>query len=81
MFSELLRIRGRTEEQVKEEVELLRCENKREVQEVDWSARKVLGSRELRLPLLLVCALQGGQQFSGINAVSMMHFATKRFEF
>lgn len=34
-----------------------------------WS---VLTDPSLRLPLILVCALQGGQQFSGINAVSKL---------
>lgn len=40
-----------------------------------WSSWRVLTDSKLRLPLLLVCALQGGQQFSGINAVSVANFA------
>lgn len=34
-----------------------------------WNVRRVLKASELHLPLALVCALQAGQQFSGINAV------------
>lgn len=34
-----------------------------------WS---VLTDRTLILPVLLVCALQGGHQFSGVNAVSFV---------
>lgn len=32
---------------------------------------QVLSDRTLLLPLLLVCSMQAGQQFSGINAVSI----------
>ncbi|XP_068896897.1 solute carrier family 2, facilitated glucose transporter member 1-like isoform X3 [Tenebrio molitor] len=34
-----------------------------------WNIWRVLTDRSLLLPLLLVCSLQAGQQFSGINAV------------
>ncbi|XP_066995888.2 solute carrier family 2, facilitated glucose transporter member 5 isoform X2 [Anabrus simplex] len=34
-----------------------------------WSVSRVVKAPELRLPLALVCAMQAGQQFSGINAV------------
>ncbi|CAK1581515.1 unnamed protein product [Parnassius mnemosyne] len=34
-----------------------------------WSMARLLASRRLRLPLLLLCAAQAGQQTSGINAV------------
>ncbi|KAF5283740.1 hypothetical protein FQA39_LY17237 [Lamprigera yunnana] len=34
-----------------------------------WSLIKVITDRSLFLPLVLVCAMQGGQQLSGINAV------------
>lgn len=39
--------------------------NKQEIRTI-WS---VLKDRQLLLPVVLVCALQGGQQLSGINAV------------
>ncbi|KAK9502097.1 hypothetical protein O3M35_012692 [Rhynocoris fuscipes] len=44
-------------------------EEKEEVSADGWSVCKLLCSRPLRLNLSLVCALQAGQQFSGINAV------------
>lgn len=34
-----------------------------------WSIRQVFKEPTLRLPLILVCSLQLGQQLSGINAV------------
>ncbi|GLH08599.1 Solute carrier family 2, facilitated glucose transporter member 1 [Gryllus bimaculatus] len=34
-----------------------------------WSVTRVLKTSQLYLPLCLVCAMQAGQQFSGINAV------------
>ena len=34
-----------------------------------WSLVRVLTTPRLRLPLLLVVAMQGGQQMAGINAV------------
>uniref|UniRef100_A0A0K8SSB0 Major facilitator superfamily (MFS) profile domain-containing protein n=1 Tax=Lygus hesperus TaxID=30085 RepID=A0A0K8SSB0_LYGHE len=43
-----------------------------------WSVLRLLGSRELRLNLALVCALQAGQQLSGINAV--FFYSTSIFE-
>lgn len=36
-----------------------------------WGIIQLLKSPDLRLPLLLVCAMQMGQQTSGINAVSV----------
>lgn len=35
-----------------------------------WSLTRVLSTPRVRLPLLLVLALQAGQQLAGINAVS-----------
>jgi len=69
-FAELSRIRALPREQVKDELQALNSANKLEAQAGGWTAGKVLCSSELRLPLMLVCALQAGQQFSGINAVS-----------
>ena len=40
-----------------------------EPSEEKQNVRTVLRSPQLLLPLLLVCAMQGGQQLSGINAV------------
>ena len=37
----------------------------------EWTLMKVLSTPRLRLPLLLVLALQGGQQLAGINAVRL----------
>lgn len=43
-----------------------------------WS---VITDSKLLLPLVLVCALQGGQQLSGINAVSLSLKTFKIFDF
>lgn len=34
-----------------------------------WTIGRLLKDPKLRLPLVIVCAMQGGQQLSGINAV------------
>ncbi|XP_073969394.1 solute carrier family 2, facilitated glucose transporter member 1-like isoform X2 [Rhodnius prolixus] len=44
-------------------------EEKEEVSANGWSVLKLICSKPLRIHLALVCALQAGQQFSGINAV------------
>ncbi|KAB0794592.1 hypothetical protein PPYR_11431 [Photinus pyralis] len=43
-----------------------------------WNIAKVLCDRSLLLPVILVCAMQGGQQFSGINAV--FYYSTLIFQ-
>ncbi|BES96277.1 solute carrier family 2, facilitated glucose transporter member [Nesidiocoris tenuis] len=43
-----------------------------------WSVLRLLKDRDLRLNLALVCALQAGQQLSGINAV--FYYSTDIFE-
>ena len=35
-----------------------------------WTIKQLLKAKKLRHPLLLLCALQAGQQLSGINVVS-----------
>lgn len=41
------------------------------------SYKAVLSDPKLRLPLIIVCAYQGGQQLSGINAVSKVFIIMK----
>ncbi|XP_034242891.1 solute carrier family 2, facilitated glucose transporter member 1-like isoform X2 [Thrips palmi] len=73
---ELARIRRQPEERLSEELRAMRMASKddaqaeaKEPQQGEWTAARVLRAPELVLPLLLVCALQAGQQLSGINAV------------
>ncbi|XP_021917078.1 solute carrier family 2, facilitated glucose transporter member 3-like isoform X4 [Zootermopsis nevadensis] len=72
-IKELSRLRGAAPEKLVDELEELRAAHKAEQElaasGVSWSMRSVACAPTLRLPLLLVCALQIGQQFSGINAV------------
>lgn len=68
-IKELIRIRASKEEHLREEIEALRNEMRGEEQDKKYTSCLVLKDPQLRLPLLLVCALQSGQQFSGINAV------------
>uniref|UniRef100_A0A1B6DVG7 Major facilitator superfamily (MFS) profile domain-containing protein n=1 Tax=Clastoptera arizonana TaxID=38151 RepID=A0A1B6DVG7_9HEMI len=71
---ELARLRGLTVEEVSHELE-----QSRPITEVDtWNLSKLLRSKHLYLPLALVCSLQAGQQFSGINAVC--YYSMKIFE-
>lgn len=62
---ELARLRGCSPEEVAHELE----DHVPAVTPEMWSIGRLMKSRALRLNLALVCALQAGQQFSGINAV------------
>ncbi|XP_024084459.1 solute carrier family 2, facilitated glucose transporter member 1-like isoform X2 [Cimex lectularius] len=53
-------------------------EEKTDSEPETWSIVKLIANRPLRIKLLLVCALQGGQQFSGINAV--FYYSVRIFE-
>ncbi|KAJ9583498.1 hypothetical protein L9F63_022161, partial [Diploptera punctata] len=72
-IKELSRLRGVAPEELEEELEVLRAAHKAEQELVasgiTWNMKNIVCAPTLRLPLLLVCALQAGQQFSGINAV------------
>jgi hypothetical protein len=65
-----------------DELEDLRAAHKAEQElvasGVSWSMRSVACAPTLRLPLMLVCALQAGQQCSGINAVSVLQWCLPR---
>jgi Sugar (and other) transporter len=41
-----------------------------------FTLRQLVSSADLRRPLLIACMLQAVQQFSGINAVSVLHHYT-----
>ncbi|KAL0268396.1 UNVERIFIED_CONTAM: hypothetical protein PYX00_010357 [Menopon gallinae] len=77
-INELVRIRRCKEELLIGEIEQMRKDIATEMQQIHWTTNKVWRDSELRLPLLLVCALQAGQQFSGINAV--FYYSIKIFE-
>lgn len=70
-YSELLRLRGpNAEDLIKQEIEEMDLELNTKVQTSNfWS---VLKDPALFLPLLIVCCFHGGQQLSGINAVSFL---------
>lgn len=50
-------------------VELIAMEQEAATQADTRSIWSVLTDKALLLPLVLICALQGGQQLSGVNAV------------
>ncbi|KAI5641714.1 sugar transporter domain-containing protein [Phthorimaea operculella] len=73
-IKELSRCRGLSPSLLQEDIELLRSEAQVAETaslsgETQWTMLKVLCDKRLRLPLLLVCSMQAGQQTSGINAV------------
>lgn len=84
LASELSRLRGAAPEKLVDELEELRAAHKAEQElaasGVSWNMRSVACAPTLRLPLLLVCALQIGQQFSGINAVSVLQWCLPVYE-
>lgn len=58
------------QESLEHEIKELKLEQQSKGAETEnWSLGKVLTCHKLLLPLLLVCIMQSGQQFSGINAV------------
>ncbi|XP_044754693.1 solute carrier family 2, facilitated glucose transporter member 1-like isoform X2 [Coccinella septempunctata] len=67
----LSRIRNVSASQLEQEIQELKDEQqvKDSLRDDVWSLGRVLKDRKLLLPIMLVCALQSGQQFSGINAV------------
>ena len=80
LASELSRLRGLGPEQLVDELDDLRAAHKADQESatsgVSWSMGSVVRAPTLRLPLMLVCALQAGQQWSGINAVSEIQVLT-----
>ncbi|KAL0894233.1 hypothetical protein ABMA27_014245 [Loxostege sticticalis] len=71
---ELSRLRGVSTSVLNEDLDLLREEARASEAaslsgEQHWSMIRVLKDPRLRLPLLLTCTMQAGQQTSGINAV------------
>ena len=47
----------------------MKLEHKQQQAEPEWTFKQLLASKQLRLPLMLVCALACSQQLSGINVV------------
>lgn len=76
---ELVKLRNMDQESLEHEIRDMKLQIQDKTKEVDnWNIAKVLKSRSLLLPLLLVCATQSGQQFSGINAV--FYYSVKIFK-
>lgn len=79
--SELSRLRGVSPSLLAEDIDALREEVSaaQVASGQSWGMTQVLRCRELRLPLLLACSMQAGQQTSGINAVSIKNWAVRHF--
>ncbi|XP_047527954.1 solute carrier family 2, facilitated glucose transporter member 2-like isoform X3 [Vanessa atalanta] len=72
-IKELSRLRGEIPSVLTEDLELLREEVQAEASTSGekWGMWRVAREPKLRLPLLLACTMQAGQQTSGINADAM----------
>lgn len=68
-ISELARLRNKDKSVLQGEISLLNQEALASENNEAWSIWRVIKSSDLRLPLVLVCLMQGGQQMSGINSV------------
>lgn len=68
-ISELTRLRNQDISVLEKEVRSLREESAMRSTMENWTIGRLLKEPELRLPVLLICCLQFGQQLSGINAV------------
>lgn len=66
---ELLLLRGQNFHAI--DIEMMLLENETHFRTEIRSLWSVLTDPSLLLPVILVCALQGGQQLSGINAVRL----------
>lgn len=75
---ELQRLRGYSAESEALQAELDTMEQEAKVKSKPSSYMEVLRNPKLRLPLIIVCAYLGGQQISGINAVSMAYHGSVR---
>lgn len=64
---ELKRLRGNNPQLIEDEIVFMNNELSNNVEK--RGCMSVLTDPALTLPLILVCAMQAGQQFSGINAV------------
>uniref|UniRef100_A0A336MVJ2 CSON001927 protein n=1 Tax=Culicoides sonorensis TaxID=179676 RepID=A0A336MVJ2_CULSO len=73
---ELIKLRT-THEHIKAEIDAMNPNNRANISE-KRSLCSVIRDPKLLLPLVLVCALQGGQQMSGINAV--FYYSVQLFE-
>lgn len=74
---ELQRLRGYSAESEALQAELDNMEQEAKVKSKPSSYMEVLRNPKLRLPLIIVCAYLGGQQISGINAVSMANHSVR----
>lgn len=72
--AELERVRGSSSDCLVAEIDALKQGRRGQQEAGQWSALSVFKDRKLMLPMLLVIALQGGQQLSGVNAVSSGYF-------
>lgn len=80
LLTELSKIRNVDRGELEDEMQELKLEQQdNEINAGEsWNISKVLTNGSLFLPLLLVCSLQAGQQFSGINAV--FYYSANIFE-
>lgn len=56
---------------VEDELNEMRAEARKSQSIKTFTLKQLLTAPELRLPIIIACALQAGQQASGINAVSI----------
>lgn len=68
-LKELSRLRNMSITMLQNEIDSLQHELAAKSTSETWSIKRVLREPTVRLPLILVCAMQFGQQLSGINAV------------
>ena len=67
-------------EDVEDELDEMKKEARRSQSIESFTIKKLLTTPELRLPIVIACALQAGQQASGINAVSSNIFIKHQTE-
>ncbi|XP_067144382.1 solute carrier family 2, facilitated glucose transporter member 1-like [Centruroides vittatus] len=74
----LVKLRGLPIELLKEDISLLKKEQKAKESNHKWTMKNILKDQTLRSAVLLMCAMHAGQQFIGISAV--FYYSTNTFE-
>lgn len=77
-FDALVKLRGMPIESLKEDISLLKKEQKAKESNQNWTIKNILKDHTLRSAVFLMCAMHAGQQLIGISAV--FYYSTNTFE-
>ena len=73
-YTALIKLRGYSD--VEDELEEMRAEARKASSLETFTLKKLLSTPELKLPIIIAVVMQVAQQWSGINAVSLIFFVS-----